>query len=81
MIARVRGVTAASTRPRSIVRVDGIDVDEDRPGPDLEDHVARGDPGERGRDHLVPGPTPAIRSAISIVQVPELKARTGRPPK
>ena len=28
-----------------------------------------------------PGPTPAIRSAISIVQVPELNARTGRPPK
>jgi hypothetical protein len=28
-----------------------------------------------------PGPTPAIRSAISIVHVPELKARTGRPPK
>jgi len=28
-----------------------------------------------------PGPTPAIRSAISIVQVPELKARTGRPPQ
>src|SRR3569833_1769084 len=28
-----------------------------------------------------PGPMPAIRSAISIVQVPELKVRTGRPPK
>src|SRR3954469_14502837 len=28
-----------------------------------------------------PGPTPAIRSAISIVQVPELKTRTGRPPQ
>ena len=28
-----------------------------------------------------PGPTPAILSAISIVQVPELQARTGRPPK
>ena len=26
-----------------------------------------------------PGFTPAIRSAISIVQVPELNARTGRP--
>ena len=28
-----------------------------------------------------PGPTPAMRSAISIVQVPELKTRTGRPPQ
>ena len=28
-----------------------------------------------------PGPTPAIRSAISIVPVPELKTRTGRPPQ
>src|SRR5579862_2777136 len=28
-----------------------------------------------------PGPTPAMRSAISIVQVPELNARTGRPPQ
>ncbi len=27
-----------------------------------------------------PGPTPAMRSAISMVHVPELKARTGRPP-
>ncbi len=37
---------------------DGIDVDEDGPRPDLQDHVGRGDPGERGRDHLVPGPHP-----------------------
>ncbi len=28
-----------------------------------------------------PGPIPAMRSAISIVQVPELKTRTGRPPQ
>ena len=28
-----------------------------------------------------PGPTPAMRSPTSMVQVPELKARTGRPPK
>ena len=28
-----------------------------------------------------PGPMPAMRSAISMVQVPELKVRTGRPPK
>ena len=28
-----------------------------------------------------PLPMPAMRSAISIVQVPELKVRTGRPPK
>jgi hypothetical protein len=28
-----------------------------------------------------PGPTPAILRAISIVHVPELNARTGRPPK
>ena len=28
-----------------------------------------------------PGPMPAMRSAISIVHVPELKTRTGRPPK
>ena len=28
-----------------------------------------------------PAPTPAIRNAISMVQVPELKTRTGRPPK
>ena len=28
-----------------------------------------------------PGPMPAMRKAISMVQVPELKVRTGRPPK
>ena len=28
-----------------------------------------------------PGPMPAIRSATSIVAVPELNARTGRPPQ
>src|SRR5471032_2685965 len=28
-----------------------------------------------------PAPTPAIRKAISMVQVPELNVRTGRPPK
>jgi len=28
-----------------------------------------------------PGPMPAMRKAISIVHVPELKVRTGRPPK
>ncbi len=60
---------------------DGIDVHEDGPGAHLEDDIARGDPAQRRRNHLVPGPTPAIRRAISIVHVPELKARTGRPPK
>ena len=28
-----------------------------------------------------PGPMPAMRSAISIVHVPELNTRTGRPPQ
>src|SRR5665213_324287 len=28
-----------------------------------------------------PGPTPAMRNAISMVQVPELNVRTGRPEK
>lgn len=28
-----------------------------------------------------PGPTPAMRRPISSVQVPELNARTGRPPQ
>src|SRR5471032_2721434 len=28
-----------------------------------------------------PGPIPAMRKAISMVQVPELNVRTGRPPK
>lgn len=34
----------------------GVDVDEDGPRPHLEDDVARGDPGERCRHHLVAGP-------------------------
>lgn len=81
MIARVAGVIAASMRPRSRLRVAGsISTNTGRaPTSRITLLVATQDSGVVITSW--PGPMPAIRSAISIVQVPELNTRTGRPPQ
>ncbi len=81
MMALVRGVMAASTLSRSILRGHRVDIGEHRGCADFDDHVGRGHPGDGRGDHFVARAIPAIRKAISMVQVPELKVRTGRPPK
>src|SRR5262245_7535812 len=72
---------AASTRSRSMLRVTGsISTNTGRaPTSRITLLVATHESGVVITSW--PGPTPAMRSAISIVQVPELKARTGRLPK
>jgi hypothetical protein len=56
MMARVRGVIAASSLSRSMLRVTGIDVGEHRGGADFDDHVGGGRPGNRRGDHFVARP-------------------------
>ena len=81
MIARVAGVIAASTRSRSMFRVTGsMSTNTGRaPTSKMTWLVATHDSGVVITS--CPGPTPAMRRAISIVHVPELKTRTGRPPQ
>src|SRR4051812_49106982 len=80
-MARVAGVIAADTRPRSIFRVRGsISTNTGRaPTSRITLLVATHESGVVITS--CPAPTPAIRRAISIVHVPELKTRTGRPPQ
>ena len=83
MIARVFGVIAASTRSRSMLRVTGSMSAKTGFAPtsstmfDVDTQVS----GVVMTSSAAPAPTCAMRSAISIVQVPELKVRTSRPPK
>src|SRR5580658_9583523 len=81
MIARVRGVTAFSARPRSIVRVTGSMSTKTGLAPTSRTTLLVATQVSGVVITSSPCFTPAIRSAISIVQVPELKTRTGRPPK
>jgi hypothetical protein len=80
MMALVRGVMAASSVQVDVAR-DRVDVGEHRRGAHFDDDVGRGHPRDRRGDDFVAGPMPAMRSAISMVQVPELKVRTMRPPR
>src|SRR5580698_9047488 len=81
MTARVLCVTAFSSRSRSIVRVAESMSTKTGLAPTSRTTLLVAT-HERGVVITSsPCPTPAIRSAISIVQVPELNARTGRPPK
>ena len=81
MSARVFEVIVASTASRSRLRVTGSMSANTGRAPtsstmfDVETQVS-GDVITSS-----PSPMPAMRSAISIVQVPELNARTGRPPQ
>ena len=79
-MALVRGVMAASTRCRSMLRVTGSISTNTGVAPTsrMTLLVATHDKGVVMTSS--PAPMPAMRSAISMVQVPELKARTGRPP-
>src|SRR5450830_2086909 len=81
MIALVRGVMAASTLSRSMLWVIGSISANTGVAPTsmMTLAVATHEIGVVMTSS--PGPMPAMRSAISIVQVPELKVRTGRPPK
>src|SRR5580692_1575502 len=81
MIARVRGVMAFSARFRSIVRVTGSMSTKTGLAPTSRTTLLVATQVSGVVITSSPCFTPAIRSAISIVQVPELKARTGRPPK
>jgi hypothetical protein len=80
-IARVAGVIAASMRVRSILRVTGSMSTKRGVAPTARMTllVATHDSGVVITSS--PGPMPAMRSATSMVPVPELKVRTGRPPK
>jgi len=79
MMARVRGVMAASSLSRSILRVTGSISANTGVAPTsmMTLAVATHDTGVVMTSS--PGPMPAMRSAISMVQVPELKVRTMRP--
>ena len=81
MIALVAGVIAASTASKSMLRVSGsISTNTGRaPTVRMTLLVATHDSGVVITSS--PGPTAARRSAISSAAVPELKTRTGRPPK
>src|ERR1035437_3893067 len=81
MMARVAGVMAASIRARSMLRVTGSMSTKTGRAPTsrMTLLVATQESGVVMTSW--PGPMPAMRSAISIVHVPEVKARTGRPPK
>ena len=81
MIARVFGVIAASTLSRSMLRVTGSMSANTGVAPTsrITFAVATQEIGVVMTSS--PAPMPAMRNAISIVQVPELKVRTGRPPK
>ena len=57
-IALVRGVIAASIFRGIDIKGDGIDVDEYRLGPDLNDRTCRSDKTERRGDHFVAGADP-----------------------
>src|SRR4051812_30892344 len=80
-MALIAGVIAADTRARSIFRVTGsISTNTGRaPTSRITLLVATQESGVVMTSW--PGPIPAIRNAISIVQVPELKTRTGRSPQ
>src|SRR5258708_15997856 len=80
-IARVAGVMAASTRARSMLRVAGSISTKTGRAPTSRTTLLVATQESGVVMTSWPGPTPAMRSAISIVQVPELKARTGRPPQ
>ena len=80
-MARVAGVMTASMRDKSMLRVVGsISTNTGRaPTCRITLLVETHDSGVVITSW--PGPIPAMRNAISMVQVPELKARTGRPPQ
>jgi len=63
------------------VACDRIDVGEYRRGAGFDDDIGGGYPRNRVVITSSPGPMPAMRSAISMVQVPELKLRVMRPSK
>jgi len=78
--AAVAGVTAASTRSRSMFRVAGSMSTKTGRAPTSRTTLLVATQESGVVMTSSPGPTPALRSAISIVQVPELNTRTGRPP-
>src|SRR5882724_3645539 len=80
-MARVLGVILASTCLRSILRVRGSISTKTGFAPTARMTLLVATQESGVVMTSCPGPIPAIRSAISIVQVPELKARTGRPPQ
>src|SRR5450759_4179236 len=81
MIALVRLVIAASSLSRSMLRVTGSMSANTGVAPtsSITFAVATQEIGVVMTSS--PAPMPAMRRAISMVQVPELKVRTGRPPK
>ena len=81
MIALVRGVMAASTLSRSILRVTGSISANTGVAPTSMITLAVATQEIGVVITSSPAPIPAMRKAISMVQVPELKVRTGRPPK
>jgi hypothetical protein len=81
MIALVRGVIAASSLSRSMLRVTGSMSANTGVAPTSRITLAVATQEIGVVMTSSPAPMPAIRSAISIVQVPELKVRTGRPSK
>ena len=81
MMALVRGVIAASSLSRSMLRVPGSMSANTGVAPTSMMTLAVATQEIEVVITSSPGPMPAMRRAISMVQVPELKVRTGRPPK
>src|ERR1700722_16499011 len=81
MMARVRGVMAAAIRSMSMLWLRGSMSANTGVAPTsmMTFAVATQEFGVVITSS--PGPMPAMRKAISMVQVPELKVRTGRPEK
>jgi hypothetical protein len=77
----VRGVIAASICSRSMLRVTGSMSTSTGVAPTSRITLAVATQVSGVLITSSPGPTPARRSATSSVAVPELKARTGRPPQ
>src|SRR5471032_890913 len=81
IMALVRGVMAASTWARSILRVTGSISANTGVAPVSMITLAVATQEIGVVITSSPAPMPAMRRAISMVQVPELNVRTGRPPK
>ena len=81
MIAFVRGVIAFSSRSRSMLRVAGSISTNTGVAPVSRITLLVETQVIGVVMTSSPAPTPAIRRPISIVAVPELNERTGRPPQ
>src|SRR2546421_7993716 len=81
MMAGVGGVIAASMPSGSILAVTGSISPNTGRAPTASTTLLVATQESGVVMTSCPTPTPAMRSAISMVQVPELKTLTGRPPQ